>query len=89
MCYPQRALLLSMLFYLNSFFLCEQGVAHTFFTSANAKGAHDLVKILRESKQTIPPELERLTSSSGGGSYDRGTRIALTPHTTSRIHSPV
>ena len=52
----------------------HKGVAHTFFTSANAKGARDLVKILREAKQEIPPELEQLTSLSGGGG-GRGTCI--------------
>ena len=51
----------------------EKGVAHTFFTAANAKGAQNLLKVLREAKQEIPPELERLSfgpDSESGGEWE-------------------
>lgn len=54
-----------------------KGTAITFFTTANAKVARDLIKILREAKQVIPPELEEMAAASGGGGggggrYGRG-----------------
>ncbi|OMH79442.1 ATP-dependent RNA helicase dbp2 [Zancudomyces culisetae] len=58
------------------------GTAITFFSTDNAKASKDLVKILREAKQDIPPQLQQMASysnhySSGsngrrGGSNNRG-----------------
>ncbi|CAH2075705.1 unnamed protein product [Thlaspi arvense] len=48
-----------------------KGTAFTFFTHANAKFARDLVKILQEAGQIIPPPLSVMARSSGsnlGGS---------------------
>mgnify|MGYP001763117364 FL=1 len=45
----------------------RKGTAITFFTSENAKSARELVSILREAKQDIPPELEDMVQYRGGG----------------------
>lgn len=49
-----------------------KGTAITLFTSANAKSASDLIKILREANQWVPPELEQMRSFSGDGGYGHG-----------------
>lgn len=41
------------------------GTAFTFFTHANAKFARDLVKILRDAGQIIPPQLATMARSAG------------------------
>jgi ATP-dependent RNA helicase DDX5/DBP2 len=48
------------------------GVAITFFTAENNKSARELVGILREAKQEIPPELAQMGSFGGGGGGGRG-----------------
>lgn len=45
-----------------------KGVAITFFTSENSKSARELVGILREAQQEIPPEVSQMVSYGGGGS---------------------
>ena len=45
----------------------RKGVAITFFTSENSKSARDLVGILREANQEVPPELQDMVRYSGGG----------------------
>jgi len=45
----------------------NKGLAYTFFTPQNAYKARDLIKILEEAKQTVPPELSSMVRSSGGG----------------------
>ena len=47
------------------------GEAHSFFTHSDAKLARELIRILREANQVIPPELEQLSRSSFGGSSSR------------------
>ena len=42
-------------------------MAITFFTSENSKSARDLVGILREANQEVPPELQDMVRYSGGG----------------------
>lgn len=44
-----------------------RGTAFTFFTHANAKFARDLIKILQEAGQIIPPALAALARSAGSG----------------------
>jgi len=44
----------------------RKGVAITFFTSENSKSARDLVGILREANQEVPPELQDMVRYSGG-----------------------
>ena len=46
-----------------------KGVSVSFFTEKSNKIAGDLIEILREAKQTIPPELEALCrfNPTGGG----------------------
>ena len=44
-----------------------KGMAVTFFTDKNASKARDLIKVLHEAKQAVPPELESMGFSGGGG----------------------
>ncbi|KAK4705611.1 ATP-dependent RNA helicase DDX5/DBP2, partial [Phenoliferia sp. Uapishka_3] len=44
-----------------------KGTAYAYVTPDNGKIARDLVKILRDAHQVVPPELEDLTRYSGGG----------------------
>uniref|UniRef100_A0A915B618 RNA helicase n=1 Tax=Parascaris univalens TaxID=6257 RepID=A0A915B618_PARUN len=48
---------------------CEKrGTAYTFFTYANGPKARDLMKVLQEASQVIPPELYQLAKTTSGGS---------------------
>ena len=53
-----------------------KGVAVSFFTEKQSKLARELVDILREAKQVIPPELQAMVShghgGGGGGHYGGG-----------------
>lgn len=44
-----------------------RGTALTFFTHANAKFARELIKVLREAGQVIPPSLSALARSGPSG----------------------
>lgn len=44
-----------------------KGIAYTFFTQSNAKFTRELMKILREAGQVIPPALSAMAGSSFGG----------------------
>ncbi|KAF5957452.1 hypothetical protein HYC85_004677 [Camellia sinensis] len=44
-----------------------KGMAFTFFTHSNAKFARDLIKILQEAGQIVPPTLATLARSGGSG----------------------
>ncbi|KAH8486879.1 hypothetical protein H0E87_025759 [Populus deltoides] len=48
-----------------------RGTALTFFTESNAKFARDLIKILQEAGQIVPPSLSAMTRSAGsfGGNF--------------------
>lgn len=54
----------------------KTGTAYTFFTRNNGKQANDLIGVLREANQVIPPQLYSLMemSSRGGGGRDRYRR---------------
>jgi len=43
------------------------GTAHTFFTPNNYKLAHELIGILTEANQPVPPQLAAIRSGGGGG----------------------
>lgn len=43
------------------------GTAYSFFTSANARMAREIQKILEEAQQPVPPELRNYAMSGGGG----------------------
>ncbi|KAH9626914.1 hypothetical protein KSS87_014975 [Heliosperma pusillum] len=43
------------------------GTAYSFFTQSNSKYARELVKILREAGQLVPPALSAMTQSNFGG----------------------
>jgi ATP-dependent RNA helicase DDX5/DBP2 len=47
------------------------GTAYTFFTPNNAAKAKDLIKILEEANQTVPPQLAQMSRSSGYGGNSR------------------
>ena len=53
-----------------------KGTAITLFTGSNAKNARDLIQLLRDAEQEIPPALQesaRYAPQGGGGSrYSRG-----------------
>lgn len=51
-----------------------KGVAITFFTAENSKSARELVGILREAKQEIPPEVSEMAMYSSGGGRGGGGR---------------
>jgi len=51
----------------------KKGIAYTFFTPQNAPKARDLIKILEEAKQIVPPELLSMVHS-GGGKGRNGSR---------------
>ncbi|GMG34577.1 unnamed protein product [Ambrosiozyma monospora] len=50
----------------------EKGTAITLFTTENANQAHDLIVILKEAKQEIPPELSALDKKGFGNGYGGG-----------------
>jgi ATP-dependent RNA helicase DDX5/DBP2 len=43
------------------------GISYTYFTTENAKSARELINILREAKNEVPPQLEEMAMYSGGG----------------------
>merc|ERR1712013_626153 len=43
------------------------GTAYTFFTQGNAKNAAELISVMEEAGQTVPPKLKELGGSSWGG----------------------
>ena len=55
-----------------------KGTAITLFTSDNNKQARDLVKLLQQTQQYVPPELQQMsytagpTSTRGGGKFGMG-----------------
>ncbi|KAI5479913.1 ATP-dependent rna helicase dbp2 [Pseudohyphozyma bogoriensis] len=44
-----------------------KGTAYAFLNSDNSKVAQDLIKVLRDANQRVPPELEQLSPYGGGG----------------------
>eukprot|EP00923_Selenidium_pygospionis_P058740 GHVN01103209.1.p1 GENE.GHVN01103209.1~~GHVN01103209.1.p1 ORF type:complete len:210 (+),score=17.11 GHVN01103209.1:383-1012(+) len=51
------------------------GSAYTFFTNDKFRMAGDLVKVLREAHQSIPPDLEKLVGQRGGDGGRGGGRF--------------
>ena len=45
---------------------CPAGAAHSFFTASNGRMARQLMQILEEAGQPVPPELRQFSSTSGG-----------------------
>ena len=43
------------------------GTAYTFFTHSNGKLASELVSVMQEAKQVVPPKLQDLAKNSYGG----------------------
>ncbi|VDM36855.1 unnamed protein product [Toxocara canis] len=47
---------------------CEKkGTAYTFFTPSNAPKARDLIKVMQEANQVVPPQLMELADRNGSG----------------------
>eukprot|EP00775_Hariotina_reticulata_P011306 gene11306-11456_t len=44
-----------------------RGTSYSFFTAANGRLARDIIKVLREANQVVPPQLEQLAATSSGG----------------------
>lgn len=62
------------------------GTAYTFFTAKDASKARELIKIMEEAKQEVPPRLRDMAAASygggGGGEWNgvhptRGTRAVM------------
>lgn len=43
-----------------------KGTSHSFFTAANGRLARDIIKVMREANQVVPPQLEQLAATSAG-----------------------
>jgi ATP-dependent RNA helicase DDX5/DBP2 len=43
-----------------------KGTSYSFFTAANGRMARDIIKVLREANQVVPPQLEQLAATSSG-----------------------
>jgi ATP-dependent RNA helicase DDX5/DBP2 len=43
------------------------GTSYSFFTAANGRLARDIIKIMREANQVVPPALDQLAATSSGG----------------------
>lgn len=43
-----------------------RGTAYSFFTAANGRLARDIIKVMREAGQVVPPALEQLAATSSG-----------------------
>lgn len=66
-----------------------KGTAVTFFTLANAKFARDLIKLLQEAGQIVPPSLSPLARSGGsnlGGNCFKFHQL-LIPSLSQFVHS--
>ena len=48
-----------------------KGFAVSFFTDKSARMGPDLLKILREANQDVPPALEKMGGGHGGGGHSR------------------
>ncbi|MFH4976462.1 hypothetical protein AB6A40_003171, partial [Gnathostoma spinigerum] len=53
----------------------NKGTAYTLFTSANAKCARDLIKVMQEAKQNIPPQL--MNCAFNGGIMSSGRKFGF------------
>lgn len=43
------------------------GTSYSFFTAANGRLARDIIKIMREANQAVPPALDQLAATTSGG----------------------
>lgn len=56
------------------------GTSYSFFTAANGRLARDIIKIMREANQVVPPALDQLAmTSSGGGPSECGGGFGVLP----------
>lgn len=54
-----------------------KGTSYSFFTAANGRMARDIIKVLREANQVVPPQLEALSATSSGSGPSECLRICL------------
>eukprot|EP00903_Cladosiphon_okamuranus_P011862 g11143.t1 len=52
----------------------HKGTAISFFSSKNSKCTRELIRILKQADQKVPPELGRMMMGGGGGGYGRYAR---------------
>lgn len=45
----------------------NEGTSITFFSDKNARIADDLIRVMQDAKQDVPPELMRMRGMGGGG----------------------
>jgi len=50
----------------------NKGIAYSFFTQENSPKARDLIKVLEEAHQVVPPELLQMANAGSGMSNNRG-----------------
>ena len=43
------------------------GTSYSFFTAANGRLAREIIKVMSEANQEVPPALQQLAATSGGG----------------------
>lgn len=43
-----------------------KGTSYSFFTAGNGRLARDIIKIMREANQVVPPQLDQLAATSSG-----------------------
>jgi hypothetical protein len=43
-----------------------KGISYSFFTAANGRLARDIIKVMREANQVVPPALDQLAATSAG-----------------------
>lgn len=43
-----------------------KGISYSFFTASNGRMARDIIKVMREANQVVPPQLEQLAATSAG-----------------------
>lgn len=55
----------------------NKGTSYAFFTDNNAKQAQDLISVLQEAKQEIPPKLTEMASRKHRGGFDKGRRYGF------------
>lgn len=55
----------------------NKGTSYAFFTENNARQAQDLIKVLQEAKQEVPPKLLEMSMKRGRNGFDKGRRFGF------------
>jgi ATP-dependent RNA helicase DDX5/DBP2 len=54
-----------------------KGTSYSFFTAANGRLARDIIKVMREANQVVPPALEQIAATSTGGGSSSASAVGL------------